>query len=90
MLSQTQYVPYYYSSDTSTLKIDFLIQQDDNVIPTEVKASSNVNSPSLKAYISKFEPKKVIRFSTLKFKEQDRITNIPLYAVPLINMLAEI
>ena len=90
MLSQTQYVPYYYSSDTSTLEIDFLIQQDDNVVPIEVKASSNVNSPSLKTYFSKFEPKKVIRFSTLKFKEQDRITNIPLYAVSLINMLAEI
>ena len=90
MLSQTQYVPYYYSSDTSTLDIDFLIQQDDNVVPIEVKASSNVNSPSLKTYFSKFEPKKVIRFSTLKFKEQDRITNIPLYAVSLINMLAEI
>lgn len=86
MLSQTQYVPYYYSSDTSTLELDFLIQQDDNVVPIEVKASSNVNSPSLKAYISKFEPKKVIRFSTLKFKKQDRITNIPLYAVSLINM----
>lgn len=86
LLSQTQYVPYYYSSDTSTLELDFLIQQDDNVVPIEVKASSNVNSPSLKAYISKFEPKKVIRFSTLKFKKQDRITNIPLYAVSLINM----
>lgn len=86
MLSQTQYVPYYYSSDTSTLKLDFLIQQDDNVVPIEVKASSNVNSPSLKAYISKFEPKKVFRFSTLKYKKQDRITNIPLYAVSLINM----
>lgn len=38
-------------------------------------------SQSLKAYCEKFHPKKAIRFSTLKYMDQEWMVNIPLYAI---------
>lgn len=35
----------------------------------------------LKAYCEKFHPKKAIRFSTLKYMDQEWMVNIPLYAI---------
>lgn len=46
-----------------------------------VKAEGNVQSQSLKAYCEKFHPKKAIRFSTLKYMDQEWMVNIPLYAI---------
>ena len=85
LLSNTDFTPYYYASDNATYEQDFLIQKDGAVIPVEVKASSNIHSPSLKAYTEKFAPEYAVRFSTLNYKRQDKIVNIPLYAVGAIN-----
>lgn len=47
----------------------------------EVKAETNIRSQSLKAYCDKFHPEKAVRFSTLKYMDQEWMVNIPLYAV---------
>ncbi len=75
---------YYYSKDNSTQELDFIVQKDTTVYPIEVKAEENVKSKSLAACITHdFKDYNLhgIRFSMKGYKEQDWMTNIPLYAV---------
>ncbi len=75
---------YYYSKDNSTMKIDFLVQTDERVVPLEVKAEENVNSKSLRNFITnEFEECKLkgLRCSMKSYIDQDWMENIPLYAV---------
>lgn len=81
LISDTEYIPYYYGTEKSTFEQDFLIQMEDLVVPIEVKAEGNIHSKSLKAYYDKYHCLKAIRFSTLKYVNQGWMENIPLYAV---------
>lgn len=71
---------YYHSVDNSTIEIDFLTQWHDKVVPIEVKAEVNVKSKSLHTFINANPELKGIRYSMLPYKEQEWMTNIPLYA----------
>ena len=81
LISDTDYTPYYYGTDKATFEQDFLIQKERNIVPIEVKAETNIHSQRLKAYCDKFHPEEAVRFSTLKYKKQEWMVNIPLYAV---------
>ena len=81
MLSDTDYSPYYYAETKSESEIDFMIQKDGNVIPIEVKAEENLRAKSLKVYCEKFKPEMAIRTSMSDYKEQDWLTNMPLWTV---------
>lgn len=70
---------YYHSTDSSRLEIDFLLQKDSQVCPVEVKAEGNVRANSLSAFMKSHPALSAIRFSMLPYKEQENITNIPLY-----------
>lgn len=71
---------YYYSKDNSTLEVDFLIQ-DEDLYAIEVKAEENVRSKSLRTVWENDNKVKAYRFSMLDYKEQDWMTNIPLYCI---------
>lgn len=81
LISDTPYTPYYYGNEKATFEQDFLIQKAKSIVPIEVKAEQNIRSHSLKTYCEKFQPEEAVRFSTLKYKEQEWMVNIPLYAV---------
>lgn len=72
---------YYYSTDNSSGEIDFVLQKSDYIIPLEVKASENLGAKSLKAFCNKFIPKIAIRSSMSKYRQEEWMTNIPLYAL---------
>lgn len=71
---------FYWSSDSSQNELDFLIQHNGFVTPIEVKASENLQSKSLHAFITKNPQLKGIRYSMSLFREQDWMRNIPLWA----------
>ncbi|MBQ7158516.1 MAG: ATP-binding protein [Treponema sp.] len=77
----TSYTPYYYSGEKATYEMDFLIQKGKNIVPIEVKAEENVKAKSLKVYCEKFQPEYAVRTSMSKYREQNWMTNIPLWAV---------
>ena len=81
LISDTEYTPYYYGTEKATFEQDFLIQKGKNIIPIEVKAETNIHSQSLKAYCDKYHPERAVRFSALKYMNQEWMENIPLYAV---------
>lgn len=62
-------------------KIDFMIQQGEQVVSIKVKAEENVKAKSLKAYADKYAPEKAVRVSMKSYKKEDWLVNIPLYAI---------
>lgn len=75
---------YYYSREDSRLELDFIVQHQGRIIPIEVKAEENLRSKSLKAFMDKHENLHAVRFSMSPYREQDWLTNVPLYAVRAI------
>lgn len=77
-----RYEPYYYSKANSTQEIDFLLQDDeDDVVPLEVKAETNVKAKSLRLFVSENNIKKAYRLSMNDYKQEEWVTNVPLYAI---------
>ena len=72
---------YYHSTDDSRLELDFLIQSDGHLLPIEVKSGESVRSNSLSMLLQKTPGLRAVRYSLRPCKEQDSLTNIPLYAV---------
>lgn len=70
---------FYYSRDTSNLEIDFVIQQATQIVPIEVKAEENLQSKSLKTVLQNNTEMHGVRFSMSGYREQERMTNVPLY-----------
>ena len=72
----------YYWQSNGKAKIDFVINNNDGIIPIEVKSSNNTQSKSLNVYIDKFKPKYAIRISTKNFgfDEKKKIKSVPIYA----------
>ena len=71
----------YYWSSGNTAEVDFIIQNKNEVIPIEVKAEENLKSKSLKVFVEKYHNKNALRTSMNKFRKEDWLTNIPLYAI---------
>lgn len=70
---------FYYSRDTSNLEIDFIIQQGMQIVPIEVKSEENLQSKSLKTLLQGNDSMKAVRFSMNGYREQEKLTNVPLY-----------
>jgi hypothetical protein len=61
--------------------VDFVIQKEDEIIPVEVKAGENLRAESFKLFCEKYRPPVAIRLSLADYKQEEWLTNLPLYAV---------
>ena len=77
-------VDLYYWAVASSSEIDFIIYNEDGIIPIEVKASDNTQSKSLNEYMKRFKPKYAIRISGKNFGFENGIKSVPLYATFLV------
>lgn len=84
LVSDTEYTPYYFSESKSEGEIDFLVQKGMDVIPIEVKAEENLRAKSLKVFCNKYQPNIAIRTSMSNYREQEWMTNIPLWVISRI------
>ena len=71
---------YYWSNEFQS-EIDFVFAYKNLIIPVEAKAEINVKAQSLKVYMKEYNPKFAIRYSLLNIKFNNKILNIPLYAI---------
>lgn len=84
IISNDDIAVYYWSAESSTAEIDFILQINGMVVPVEVKAEENLQAKSLKVYREKFNPAVSVRTSMSDFREQDWLINLPLYAISLL------
>jgi predicted AAA+ superfamily ATPase len=72
---------YYWANDTGSAEVDFLLEFENKILPIEVKASENLQSKSLKTFSSKYPDIHCLRASLSNFRNENWMTNIPLYGV---------
>ena len=84
MIAEVGIEPYYFSTANSKGEIDFLLQGRTSIVPVEVKAEENLRAKSLKAFCDKYQPKFAVRTSMSDYREQEWMTNIPLYNIDRI------
>lgn len=79
--NQFEATPRYWTMDNPRYEVDFLIQRENDILPVEVKAESNVESKSLKKYKEKYgdKVKLRVRFSLNNLRLDHDLLNIPLF-----------
>ncbi len=80
---------YYWSAEKSSGEVDFLIQNEDIILPIEVKSSENLQSKSLKSFKQKYNSQLVIRTSMSNYRMEEWLENIPLYALDYLTKKGE-
>lgn len=75
---------YYWSAENSRGEIDFLLQDEEKIIPIEVKAEENLQAKSLRTFVERNPGLKGVRLSMSPYREQDWLVNYPLYALEAI------
>ncbi len=86
LISEFGITPYYWSSKGATAEVDFIFQNDDEIVPVEVKARINLQAKSLKQYRETYTPEAAFRFSLSDYVNHGVLKDIPLYALPMIRM----
>ena len=79
-LNSERYIGYW-TNDRSTSEVDFVIQEEGEVIPIEVKSGENLKAKSFRSFCEKYKPSKAIRTSLSDYKEESWMANVPLYAI---------
>lgn len=75
----------YWSKKSGTAEVNFIIQNNSEIIPVEVKASVNLKAKSLASYREQYQPEKAVRTSLADFEINNGLYNIPLYLIENIN-----
>ena len=70
---------FFWTSGNSA-EVDFVIQEDNMIIPVEVKASQNVRARSLAEYRKKYKPELAMKISGVDKINGKEVLNFPLYA----------
>ena len=71
----------YWTNERSTSEVDFVIQEEGEVIPIEVKSGENLKAKSFRLFCEKYNPQKAIRTSLTDYKKESWMENVPLYAI---------
>lgn len=80
-LMSTKQKELYYWASAGTAEIDFLIENDHEIFPLEVKAGASQKKKSLLIYGNKYAPSKLSRATLMNFKHDGDIYNYPLYLI---------
>lgn len=77
---------YYWSSEGKA-ELDFIIQDDKNILPIEVKSGTSHHKKSLQVYANKYDPTLLIRISLMNLKQDNRVLNCPIYLAGMLGRL---
>ena len=78
MIAQTNSFPLYWTSGNQA-EVEFVFQNNDMIIPVEVKAATNVQAKSLKYYRQTYQPKLSVRCSLRNLQYAEGLLNLPLF-----------
>ncbi|MDR0395603.1 MAG: DUF4143 domain-containing protein [Tannerella sp.] len=70
----------FYWTSGNDAEVDFILNEENGIIPCEVKADTNVISRSLNEYMKKYSPHFSIRISAKNYGFANGIKSVPLYA----------
>jgi len=70
---------FYWSREDSKQEIDFITENEQGVVPIEVKSSTNLTANSFNEFMKKNNSKLGIKISGLPYKLNEKVVNLPLY-----------
>ena len=71
----------YWTNERSTSEVDFVVQDNGNIIPYEVKSGENLRAKSFRLFCEKYTPGRAVRTALTPYRQEDWMTNIPLYGI---------
>jgi predicted AAA+ superfamily ATPase len=80
---------YWANEAPARAEIDFILQLGRQIIPLEVKSSTNLKAKSLSVYRKKFQPKIELRTSLADYKKTDNLLDVPLYTLGFVKEIIE-
>lgn len=92
LLPQLDVAPRYWAVDNPRYEVDFVVQNENLVVPVEVKAGTNVKARSLRKYRDQYERETpiAVRFSLKNLSLDDGILNVPLFMAGQLRRLLEL
>ena len=78
---------HYWTNEANTAEVDFIAQINNDIIPIEVKAATNLKAKSLTGYRKDYAPAYAVRTSLADYKVDDGLYNVPLYMIGLLDGL---
>ncbi len=82
IIKYNQFELFCYKRNTS--EVDFLIQDNQKVIPIEVKSGNNTKAKSLSIFVKEYDCKKAYKFSRNNFSINGNIHCYPVYSFEFI------
>ncbi|MCD8118035.1 MAG: ATP-binding protein [Lachnospiraceae bacterium] len=77
---------FYWSAESATAEVDFLVQFEDQIVPIEVKAAENLQAKSLKIFMKNYNLPLAVRTSMSDYRKQEWLINIPLFNIGNIEL----
>jgi len=88
-LTATKHKELYYWTSEGTAEVDFLIEEEHEIYPVEVKAGTSQKKKSLLVYSQKYTPSRLIRATAMNLKHDGAIYNYPLYLISRAPVLSK-
>ena len=79
-LKTNGYQLFYWTSDSPSYEVDFVIQKEGHILPIEVKSGENTQAKSLNYFQKRYAPQRLIRLSEKNFGSEGGLRAVPLYA----------
>lgn len=89
MLSELKIEPSYWSAKNGTAEIEFIFQNEDEIIPVEVNAENNLQAKNFKVYRDTYNPQNAFKFSLGESNTHEVLKNIPLFNLPYVKKWLE-
>jgi predicted AAA+ superfamily ATPase len=70
---------FYWSRDDAKQEIDFISENEQGVVPIEVKSSANLSANSFREFMKSNNSPLGIKISTLPYEKNEKVINLPLY-----------
>ncbi len=79
-LKTNGYQLFYWTSDSPSYEVDFVIQKEGHILPIKVKSGENTQAKSLNYFQKRYAPQRLIRLSEKNFGSEGGLRAVPLYA----------
>ncbi len=78
----------YYWTSSGSAEVDFIVHQETQILPLEVKSGVNLRSKSLSLFGERYPHCSLTRLSTRNFENNGRFKNYPLYSLSVFSNFA--
>jgi predicted AAA+ superfamily ATPase len=70
---------FYWSREDAKQEIDFISENEQGVVPIEVKSGTNLSAHSFKEFMKAHNSSLGVKISALPYKENEKVINVSLY-----------